>query len=30
MQEFKQAVEELSLIQKGKLKSRPAKTLPDE
>ena len=30
LQELKQAVQELSLIQKGKLKSRPAKALLDE
>lgn len=30
LQELKQAVEELALIQKGKLKSRPAKDLLNE
>lgn len=30
LQELKKAVEELTLIQKGKLKSRPAKELLDE
>ncbi len=30
LQELKQAVKELSLIQKGKLKSRPAKALLDK
>ncbi len=30
LQELKEAVQELSLIQKGKLKSRPAKALLDE
>jgi hypothetical protein len=30
LQELRQAVEELTLIQKGKLKSRPAKELLDE
>ena len=30
LQELKQAVKELSLIQKGKLRSRPAKALLDE
>lgn len=30
LKELKQAVEELSLIQKGKLSSRPAKELLDE
>ena len=30
LQELREAVEELALIQKGKLKSRPAKELLDE
>lgn len=30
LQELREAVEELTLIQKGKLKSRPAKELLDE